>query len=77
MASPTLAGTDGAMDLFFDQQLESGNLEQLSEERAERARIAGLVASHVLSPAAAPVSAASYGCVRLCVLPWYLDASVQ
>ena len=32
---------------------------------------------HVLSPAAAPVSAASYACVRLCMLPRYLDALVQ
>ena len=31
---------------------------------------------HVLSPAAAPVSAACYACKRLCVLPRYLDASV-
>ena len=32
---------------------------------------------HVLSPAAAPASAAFCACVRLCVLPRYLDASVQ
>ena len=32
---------------------------------------------HVLSPAVAPVSTTSYACVRLCVLPRYLDALVQ
>ena len=32
---------------------------------------------HVLSPAVAPASAASYACVRLCMLPRHLDAFVQ
>ena len=53
--------------------------EELREHMLTAVRSAMLIdcGEHVLSPAAAPVSAASYACVRLRMLPRYLDALVQ
>ena len=44
----THAGTDGAMDVFFEQQLESVNLDQLKDGKPIGVDIAGKLMPEVL-----------------------------